>query len=225
MTGLTLQMMVSEYERIFVEYILLINQVGEGSGSGPDGIRTITDIKASTNTPGATVTAAITNANDCWTQCTGDCIISAYKDNNTCSLYNAPTGSSNIAYAGDSTATSMMTNETYLKYNILQFNSVLQKYITNIQKYIAAQDYTPQQLMGINILASTLMSHKAILDKDRDWVVTQLGKLEATEETYNNTYMQTTSNHQMLNIWIVVAIVSVLLAFFLCYNALKNREE
>jgi len=227
MTGLTLQTMIAEYERIFLEYLFLINQYGTISGTGSDAIRTLPEANATTNTAGAAVTDSITDANSCWTQCTGDCIVSVFNTStNSCSLYNTPTDD-RISYVGNANTTSIMSNDNYFKYNILQLNSVLSTYISNIEQQISSSssDYTKEQLMAINILASTLISHKEILDRDRSWLTTQLAKLDGTAQSYEDTYIETTSNHQTLYLWIVVAIFAIIVALFMCYTIIKRREE
>ena len=223
MTGLTLQTMLSQYEQYFIDYLILIDSFGTVS----NGVRTLPQTDASSNVPIAyTAATQPTDASGCWTTCsqTSGCILSSYDTTGpVCSLYGAPTSGTYLNYVSPlSTFTTMVENQEYYYYNVLKANSNLQAYTEDIQNYITAQGYDGQQMAAIHSVVATLTTNGEKLKQDRALILKSLTKFQ---NTYDETYTETKSKDTLLQIWVVVAFFSFIIAIVLCNAIIKKKKN
>ena len=222
MSGIDFHSRLSNYEGLFMEYLLLIDTIGDLSGGT---VRVLNGYKVSTNND-LNLGTQQTSSSACWEQCANntDCIISLYKiDDTTCNLYGKPTSGS-VDNTADTNFTSTMYNNDYYYYMILNLNTSLQASNSELIETLEKNDITEEELVGANILASELQRQSQRLLADREFLLATMQNTHYSKE-YDTTYLSTDSNNRMYGIWIGIAFFSAMVAFFLCYSIISENKS
>jgi hypothetical protein len=226
MTGLDLHTMLSQYEQYFLEYLLLLNTIGDVSG----GVRTLPGTKLSTNQQISTLSTSGTSQ-DCWNSCASnsDCIISWYDAATTtgttttpanCTLYAPPTDNTSVEYETDqANYTSAIYNSDYYKYSLINLSDNLSSYNSSIQQYISSQNWTEDQIVAMHAITTQLQEHSTQLAKDRELIASNSAGMKQTLET---TTLQTSSNDSMYQLWGLIASLSTMMALYLCFTVIRE---
>jgi hypothetical protein len=222
MPGIDFHTRLSNYEGYFMEYLLLIDTIGDLSGGT---VRVLDGYNATTNAP-LTLSSSPQNNNDCWEACTSNsnCILSNFDTTTSaCTLYAKPTSGS-ITNVANTNYTSTMYNNDYYYYMILNLNTTLQASNNELIQTLEKNDITEEELVGANILASELQRQSQRLLADREFLLATMQNSHYSQE-YDTTYLSTDSNNRMYGIWIGIAFFSAMVAFFLCYSIITENKS
>jgi hypothetical protein len=232
MAGIVFQNKLSDYEGFFMEYLILLDAVGDLSGGTVrvlDGYNVTTDNQLSTidATSGtSTDTTTTTDGNACWETCVNnsDCIVSNFNiPNSMCTLYGNPTADGSLTYVTDENYTSTIYNNDYYYYMILNLNTKLQSYNGELQQELTADNITEEELVGASILDSELKRQSEKLDADRALLLASMQQTNYNKE-YNDTYLVVDSKNSLYTLWMCIAVFSAIVAFLLCYSILKDKQ-
>jgi PAN domain len=217
---LTLNTMLASYEGVYMKYMLLLDTVGDICGN----FRIIPGYDMSTNHLLSSITN--TNTNACFSYCTTNtsCIGSVFDSStNKCTLYGAPTPNDNFFYKANRKKTTYIDNQDYYVYMLAVLNKNLQTYITEIKNYIQTHDQAlASKFPEIQALTSSLSSQQDQLISDEEKIASLTTESQSLTNDYNDSYYSTVSTDYFRNVWIVVALISVVLAFMLCYTIIKE---